>query len=74
MKPSESIQEILKSNSFTAHIKISDTSSAIVAAIIQYLDNDWEKNKPCEHEETEPCQYTHADVCKKCQCVITKRN
>lgn len=36
-----------------------------VPAIIQYLDEEYEKNKPCEHEETE--SWNDYMVCKKCK-------
>ncbi len=38
-----------------------------ITAIIQYLDEEWEKNKPCEHEWID-C--IHGDrICKKCEII-----
>ena len=38
---------------------------ATINAIVKYLDEEWEKNKPCEHEDTEQLLYG-TKRCKKC--------
>lgn len=51
MKPSEKIQELAESTDMDFSIR--GTTSGYITAILQYLDEQWEKNKPCEHGETD---------------------
>ena len=39
-----------------------------VRAIEDYLDEEYERNKPCEHEETEA--WNDYMVCKKCKIML----
>lgn len=36
-----------------------------IQAILDYLDEEYERNKPCEHEETE--SWNDYIICKKCK-------
>lgn len=63
MKPSERIKEIFyelnTKNDFGFEKNIIDS-------IIQYLDEEYEKNKPCEHKNTHDSADGLYDVCKDC--------
>lgn len=63
MKPSKRIAEIqekLRSENGGVWVGIND-------AIIQYLDEEWEKNHPCEHLHTEPFGPSGIEVCQDCK-------
>lgn len=70
MKPSEIIQEIYKSKlpedtmgedqTYLSRIKIN--------SIIQYLDEEYTKNKPCEHE----FQTKETNECLKCHLLVVR--
>ncbi len=57
-KPSERIRDLATENGIPYH-------EAVPAWIIAgYLDEQWEKNQPCQHEETEDAY--GGKMCKKC--------
>lgn len=65
MKPSERILEIWKEL-----VNKGAKNPDMQKSILHYLDEEYEKNKPCEHEETEV--WNDMDVCKKCNILIGK--
>ncbi len=66
MKPSERIKEILEDFAKNRNYYPND-ASVFSQAIIDYLDEEAEKNKPCEHKETE--DYKGAKYCLNCNLV-----
>lgn len=72
MLPSERIQEIFKD------LKKKDTAQRVhtyLSAVIEYLDEQYEKNKPCEHKEIELFVYKGKvtdgiKICKKCKDIV----
>lgn len=60
MKPSERVQEIF--GELSRKNPLSEVNA--VRAIVQYLDEQYEKNKPCEHLETEHELLYGQKVCK----------
>lgn len=59
MKPSERIKEIYDSFEEDKHIGVKHHF-----AIIQYLDEQYEQNKPCQHKNIE--DFKGLDSCKDC--------
>ncbi len=62
MKPSSRIETLRWENQ--KENPSGDPIYWISRAIIQYLDEEYERNKPCEHLETE--EIRGMDSCKKC--------
>lgn len=64
MKPSERIKQIKKEiwdrRGFRGNL-------VDIWAIIQYLDEEWEKNKPCQHKRTEVWDMEKGEQCKECK-------
>jgi hypothetical protein len=65
MKPSKRIDEI--TDQLMATSKFVSLGAATITAILQHLDEQYEANKPCEHEEVE--DFRGMDCCKKCHVV-----
>jgi len=67
-KPSERIAEIV--NSFQDYRDGNmPLTQAKANSLIQYLDEEYEKNKPCEHKNTEPFCHEGMITCKDCRSV-----
>jgi len=62
MKPSLKIQEIYH-NLVKDEKDINYISNALPRAILQYFDEEWEKNKPCEHKICPNCKGKDMCVC-----------
>lgn len=65
MKPSERINQIIREGGNEVNLdgpgsyyKISKNE-----AIIQYLDEEYEKNKPCDHKNSYIVDSIHRDIC-----------
>lgn len=72
-KPSERIEEIYNSKLkiFVANDDIRNVgmqAEVWLNSIGEYLDEEYEKNKPCEHEWRQDSAYT-LEYCKKCKIV-----
>lgn len=66
MKPSDRLKEL-----FIQDKKENPQNNSIASslnALVNYLDEEYERNKPCEHEETEA--HGFYKVCKKCNCLV----
>lgn len=61
MKPSDRIKEILQSKSIYGSLN---------EAIVQYLDEQYEKQKPCEHKNKNWVSMIDAFICKDCKNII----
>lgn len=64
MKPSLKIEEIRRAMSDKSGITVE--LAHIIPAIIQYLDEEYERNKPCEHKTTEIREDGYGRKFKKC--------
>lgn len=70
--PSEKIREKFKElQSYRQGNNDIDDLRDKVRAIEDYLDEEYEKNKPCEHEETEVNLMLMMKECKKCKCIVS---
>lgn len=69
MKPSQRIQEIFNEMAK----KTLYPKSSELPAILQYLDEKYEKNKPCEHSNTTLEIENHAWLeCRDCHVLLAK--
>lgn len=55
-KPSEILKEKLLDNNI-----YKDEITTEMKVLMEYLDEEWEKNKPCEHDGVK-------SFCNKCRC------
>lgn len=70
MKPSERIEEIMAENFGKNVTEDADPVRAWLRAILDYLDEQWEKEQPCKHEEMVPVDESSTislSYCKKCR-------
>lgn len=65
MKPSERIMEIRDQNG-TSLMNTINPGFDMFVALCQYLDEEHEKNKPCEHEWKGHLECTSLIWCHKC--------
>lgn len=65
MKPSLQIREIAKKINKDPNANDLQYVIVEIQAILDYLDEEYERNKPCEHEETE--SWNDYIICKKCK-------
>ncbi len=66
MKPSERIDEIRKNLPKTDGSSMMAVDRYLVA-IMQYLDEEWESNRPCEHEPEGGILSNGCNYCRKCR-------
>lgn len=66
MKPSERIEEIHKELNDRNSPRYSNNDYSFARAITDYLDEEYEKNKPCEHD-WRAVDISDIDYCKKCK-------
>lgn len=70
MKPSDFIMKKASQLQLSPAGKNSTYEGCYIQAVVDYLDEEWEKNQPCKHEELE--DFRGQKACKKCRALVVR--